>query len=281
MRMDANVSVRKSGAPYGTRCEIKNLNSLRSLVRAIEYEALRQVELLEDGGVVRQETRHWDENLGETSTLRVKEEAEDYRYFREPDLVDLAPSDEWQARVRAALPPMPAQRRTTLAAKLSDATEQQLDAVTLAVDLDLDSYVLFAHAKGVEMPLALNRATNELAASEVGIVNLSPENFAETLLMEQRGELSATQAKAVLGDILASGGEPKAVAAAKGFEQLSEDSLVETVTGLIEAHADEWGRYRDGDDKLAQFFIGQVMKATKGQANGRAVIEILQARRSS
>jgi aspartyl-tRNA(Asn)/glutamyl-tRNA(Gln) amidotransferase subunit B len=99
--------------------------------------------------------------------------------------------------------------------------------------------------------------------------------------MEQRGELSATQAKAVLGDILASGGEPKAVAAAKGFEQLSEDSLVETVTGLIEAHADEWGRYRDGDDKLAQFFIGQVMKATKGQANGRAVIEILQARRSS
>ncbi|MDE3044790.1 MAG: Asp-tRNA(Asn)/Glu-tRNA(Gln) amidotransferase subunit GatB [Acidobacteriota bacterium] len=280
MRMDANVSVRKSGAPFGTRCEIKNLNSLRSLVRAIEYEALRQVELLEDGGVVRQETRHWDENLGETSTLRVKEEAEDYRYFREPDLVDLAPSDEWQSRVRAALPPMPAERRTTLAAKLSDPTEQQLDAVTLAVDLDLDAYVLFAYAKGVEMPLALNRATNELAASEVGVVNLSPENFAETLLMEQRGELSATQAKTVLSDILANGGEPKAVAAAKGFEQLSEDSLVATVTGLIEAHADEWGRYRDGDDKLAQFFIGQVMKATKGQANGKAVIEILVQRRA-
>jgi aspartyl-tRNA(Asn)/glutamyl-tRNA(Gln) amidotransferase subunit B len=102
MRIDANVSVRQAAATFGTRCEIKNLNSLRSLQRAIDYEALRQVELIESGGTVRQETRHWDEILGETSTMRVKEDADDYRYFREPDLVDLAPDQSWQDHVRAA-----------------------------------------------------------------------------------------------------------------------------------------------------------------------------------
>ena len=103
MRFDANVSVRRPGAPLGTRCEIKNLNSLRSLQRAIDYEAARHVAILEDGGKIRQETRHWSEDLGETSTMRTKEEADDYRYFLEPDLVELSPSIEWQDRVRAAL----------------------------------------------------------------------------------------------------------------------------------------------------------------------------------
>src|SRR5580693_10632412 len=120
MRIDANVSVRRAGEPFGTRCEIKNLNSLRSLGRAIDYEADRQVQLLEGGGTVRQETRHWDENLGSTSTMRVKEEADDYRYFREPDLVDLVPDGAWQARVRDALPPMPAERRAVLKGRLTD-----------------------------------------------------------------------------------------------------------------------------------------------------------------
>jgi aspartyl-tRNA(Asn)/glutamyl-tRNA(Gln) amidotransferase subunit B len=107
LRVDANVSVHKPDTPFGTRCEIKNLNSLRSLTRAIEYEALRQIDVLEDGGSIRQETRHWDEDRGETSTLRVKEEAEDYRYFREPDLVDLAPDQAWKDRVLAGLPKLP------------------------------------------------------------------------------------------------------------------------------------------------------------------------------
>ena len=108
MRIDANVSVRHPDEPFGTRCEIKNLNSLRSLGRAIDFEALRQIELLNEGGVVRQETRHWDETLGATSTMRTKEEAEDYRYFREPDLVDLDPDAAWQERVRVGLGLMPA-----------------------------------------------------------------------------------------------------------------------------------------------------------------------------
>ncbi|NNN07604.1 MAG: Asp-tRNA(Asn)/Glu-tRNA(Gln) amidotransferase subunit GatB [Acidimicrobiaceae bacterium] len=279
MRFDANVSIRKSGAPFGTRCEIKNLNSLRSLQRAIEYEALRQVELIEEGGVVRQETRHWDENLGETSTLRVKEDADDYRYFRDPDLVDLAPDQAWQDRVRAALPPMPAERRGLVVALLGEPSEAQLDAVEVVIDLGLEKYVHAVVDAGSDAALAVARAANEIAADVDHVDNLSVEAFVTTLTMEQRGELSATQAKTVLAELLAHGGDPRAIAADKGFEQLSADSLGATVATLIASNPDEWTRYRDGDEKLAQFFIGQVMKLTKGQANGKAVIAELQARR--
>jgi aspartyl-tRNA(Asn)/glutamyl-tRNA(Gln) amidotransferase subunit B len=280
MRIDANVSVRQANAPYGTRCEIKNLNSLRSLQRAIDYEALRQVELLEEGGTVRQETRHWDEDRGETSTLRVKEDAEDYRYFRDPDLVDLAPSQQWQDAVRAALPAMPAERRAALIATITQPSDAQLDAIEVVIDLGLEHYVYSAVAAGADAATAISRVANEIAADLEHLANLSPAAFSATVLMEQSGALSATQAKTVLGELLEHGGDnPQAIAAAKGFEQLSADSLGATVASLIDAHPDEWGRYREGDDKLAQFFIGQVMKSTKGQANGKAVIAELQARR--
>jgi aspartyl-tRNA(Asn)/glutamyl-tRNA(Gln) amidotransferase subunit B len=279
MRIDANVSVRKPGDLLGTRCEIKNLNSLRSLHRAIDYEALRQVELIEGGGTVRQETRHWDENLGQTSTMRTKEEAEDYRYFREPDLVDLVPDIAWQDRIRSELGAMPAERRATLLARLSSPASAQLDALEVVVDLGFDDIVLAAIDAGVEPSLALARAANELAAGINDIANLTPDAFIATLAMEQSGELSATQAKTVLLRLLANGGDPRGIAKAKGFGQLSSDSLGETVAALITQHPDEWARYRDGDEKLAQFFIGQVMKLTKGQANGKALIAELQSRR--
>ncbi len=279
MRFDANVSVRQSGAAFGTRCEIKNLNSLRSLQRAIDYEALRQIQLIEAGGVVRQETRHWDENLGQTSTLRVKEDADDYRYFRDPDLVDLAPDQAWQDRVRAALGPMPAERRAGVVSLLTGASEAQLDAVEVVIDLGLEGYVHAVAAAGGDPALAVARVANELAGDVDNVGHLTSDAFVMTLAMEQRGELSATQAKTVLGELLAHGGDPRSIAAAKGFEQLSADTLGSTVATLIEANPDEWNRYREGDEKLAQFFIGQVMKSTKGQANGKAVIAELQARR--
>ena len=280
MRIDANVSVRKSGEPFGTRCEIKNLNSLRSLVRAIDFEALRQIELIEEGGVVRQETRHWDDSVGATSTMRTKEEAEDYRYFREPDLVDLEPDAAWQERIRSSLGPMPADRRATLLARLSEPTAAQLDALEVVIDLGFDPYVLAALDAGLDGALGLARAANELAADVEHISNLTRESFVATLSMEASGALSATQAKTVLLEILASGGDPAAIAKAKGFEQLSSDTLGATVATLIDENPDEWNRYREGDEKLAQFFIGQVMKLTKGQANGKAVIAELQSRRS-
>jgi aspartyl-tRNA(Asn)/glutamyl-tRNA(Gln) amidotransferase subunit B len=279
MRIDANVSVRKSGDPFGTRCEIKNLNSLRSLVRAIDFEALRQIELIEEGGVVRQETRHWDDSVGATSTMRTKEEAEDYRYFREPDLVDLDPDLAWQERVRSSLGPMPAERRRVLLDRLTDPTTAQLDALAVVIDLDLDVYVLAALDAGLDGALAIARAANEIAGDIEHRGNLTHDAFVTALRMETSGSLSATQAKTVLGELLAHGGDPASIAAAKGFEQLSSDSLGATVATLIDEHPDEWARYREGDEKLAQFFIGQVMKLTKGQANGKAVIAELQSRR--
>jgi aspartyl-tRNA(Asn)/glutamyl-tRNA(Gln) amidotransferase subunit B len=277
MRIDANVSVRRSGEPFGTRCEIKNLNSLRSLGHAIDVEAARQVELIEGGGTVRQETRHWDENLGTTSTLRVKEDADDYRYFREPDLVDLVPDQAWQDRVRAGLRPMPAERRALLAQRLRDPAPALLDALEVVIDLGLDEFVTAALDAGVESDLAIARAANEIAGDLEHLANLSVESYVATLLMERAGDLSATQAKTVLAEILARGGEPASIAQDKGFERLASGALSEVVAQLIDEHPDEWSRYRAGDEKLAQFFIGQVMKVTKGQANGKDVIAELQA----
>ncbi|MCU1362584.1 MAG: gatB [Acidimicrobiaceae bacterium] len=279
MRIDANVSVRHPDEPFGTRCEIKNLNSLRSLVRAIDYEALRQSELLDAGGTIRQETRHWDENLEATSTMRTKEEAEDYRYFREPDLVDLIPDAAWRERVALSLGAMPAQRRASLLARLGELPAAQRDALGVVIDLGFDHFVVAALDADVDGGLALARAANELASDVEHVENLSTEAYVVTLTMEQNGELSATQAKTVLLELLTNGGDPRAVALAKGFEQLSSDSLEATLDGLIAQYSDEWSRYRGGDEKLAQFFIGQVMKVTRGQANGKAVIAQLQSRR--
>jgi aspartyl-tRNA(Asn)/glutamyl-tRNA(Gln) amidotransferase subunit B len=279
MRIDANVSVRRSGEPFGTRCEIKNLNSLRSLVRAIDFEAARQVELLDGGGKVRQETRHWDENLGATSTMRVKEEADDYRYFREPDLVDLVPDQAWQDRIRTGLRPMPAERRATLRSRLSSPSPALLDALEVVIDLGLDDFVVAALDADLDADLAFARAANELAGDLEHVGNLSVESYVATLRMEQSGDLSSTQAKSVLTEILANGGEPVSIARDKGYERLDAGALGDVITRLIDEHPDEWSRYRDGDEKLAQFFIGQVMKLTKGQANGKEVIAELQARR--
>jgi aspartyl-tRNA(Asn)/glutamyl-tRNA(Gln) amidotransferase subunit B len=154
-----------------------------------------------------------------------------------------------------------------------------VDAIEVVVDLDLDGYVLAALDAGLVGVLALARAANELAADIEHLSNLTFDAFVATLSMESSGALSATQTKSVLAELLAHGGDPAAIATAKGFEQLSSDTLGATVAALIEENPDEWARYRDGDEKLAQFFIGQVMKLTKGQANGKAVIAELQSRR--
>ncbi len=279
MRIDANVSVHRVGEPFGTRCEMKNLNSLRSLQRAIDYEAERQYALVASGGVVRQETRHWDEDRGVTATMRSKEEADDYRYFQEPDLVDLAPEAAWVEAVRAGLGPMPAERRARLTALLTEPTDAQLDAVGTVVDLGIDGFVEAAVAAGVEVDRAIARAANELAGDPHERPGLTGEGFAETLRLEQAGDLSATQAKTVLSTLALAGGDPAAVARELGFERMAADELEGLLERLVAEHPDEWRRYDEGDDKLAQFFTGQVMRATRGQADGKVVLDLLRARR--
>jgi aspartyl-tRNA(Asn)/glutamyl-tRNA(Gln) amidotransferase subunit B len=282
MRVDANVSVRRGpDAPFGTRCEIKNLNSLRSVQRAVEYEALRQVHLIESGGTVTLETRHWDEDAGRTQTMRSKEEANDYRYFPEPDLVPLAPSAEQIASIAASLPPMPAERRATLLALVGTSpTDAQVDQVMSAVEQGLDRYVFAAVDAGASPALAISRVANELAGLGPAAELLPEADFAALVLLEHGGELSATQAKTVLADLVeAGGGDPRAAAATWGFEQLDSGALDAVLDEIIAAQPDEWARYAEGDDKLAGFFTGKVMAATKGQADGKAVNAGLRQRR--
>jgi aspartyl-tRNA(Asn)/glutamyl-tRNA(Gln) amidotransferase subunit B len=278
LRVDANVSVRRRGTEtLGTRCEVKNMNSLRSLARAVAHEAERQVAILEGGGTVSQETRHWDEGSGRTSTLRSKEEAYDYRYFPEPDLVPLQPDGAWQERVRAALPALPAERR----ARLVEATGASVGDAATVVTLDLDGLVLAAVAAGADPRVALNRAMNEVAANPSAAPSLRPEAFARLCVMEAAGELTATQAKAVLAALLHGdgGGDPAAIAQSMGFEALAADSLAAAVDGVITAHAGDWADYGAGNDKVAGKLVGLVMKATGGRADGKAVMQLLRARR--
>ncbi len=278
MRVDANVSIRPSGtSELGTRCEIKNLNSIRSLGRAIEFEIARQRELLEGGDKVAQQTRHWDEERGETVALRSKEEAFDYRYFPEPDLVPVAPDPSWQSEVAGSLGPMPAERRGRLAALLGPGTPTGSDADQIAtvVEHGLDSLVVSAAEAGVAPDLALRRTANEAAAHSERARELSSNAYVALLRLEQGGQLSATQSKEVLAEMLELGGEPSDIARRKGFEALGADSLSSVVAEVVAAHPDEFDRYKGGDDKLTGFFVGEVMKATKGKANGKQVTEEL------
>jgi aspartyl-tRNA(Asn)/glutamyl-tRNA(Gln) amidotransferase subunit B len=282
LRVDANVSVHRPGEPFGTRCEIKNLNSLRSLGRAIDYEAGRQVDLIESGEAVRQETRHWNEDDGRTHTLRSKEEAEDYRYFPEPDLVPLDPGDAWVQRVDEAMPALPAQRRATLAeAVASGGSSAGGDgAVAIAVERGLDGLAIEAIEAGGEPDRVLTHIEHNLAVD--GAADLAPERLAALVKMETGGELTATQAKTVLAEMVASGDDPAAIAKARGFEAMGDDALAGAVDAVIGGNPDEWARFVDGDDKtrgkLTGFFVGQVMKATKGQADGKAVTALLRER---
>jgi aspartyl-tRNA(Asn)/glutamyl-tRNA(Gln) amidotransferase subunit B len=279
MRVDANVSVRLPGAEFGTRCEIKNVNSVRSVGRAIEYEAQRQVGMLEAGESIRQETRHWDENDGRTHTLRSKEDADDYRYFQEPDLVVVDPDPEWIERVRAALPVLPAARR----ARLAEATGQAVDAEAILVvtDRGQDAYVLAVAEAGGDAGRALVHVKEAFA--EQGVHPVVPAaDLARLTEMEIAGALTATQAKQVLADIVdAGGGDAAAIAAAKGFEAMDTSELESMVDAAIAAQPDAWSKFCAGEGKAMGALVGAVMKASKGQADGKAVTALLEQRRTA
>ncbi len=287
LRVDANVSVRRSGtAELGTRCEVKNLNSLRSLGRAIEYEAERQASLIESGEKIRQETRHWDEGAGVTHALRSKEEAYDYRYFPEPDLVPLVPDDALRTAAAAGIGLLPAQRRRRLAEVLG-VEESEIfggpvaDQVQTVIDLDLDELVVGAANSGAEPRVALARAANEAAAKAELARRLDVAAFAELLKLETSGSLSATQSKAVLGALIDEGGDPTEIARRLGFESLGAGDLESLVDSVIAANPAEWERFLQGDDKVTGFLAGQVMRQSSGRANGKLVAAAFQQRRAS
>jgi aspartyl-tRNA(Asn)/glutamyl-tRNA(Gln) amidotransferase subunit B len=282
LRVDANVSVRRRGGELGTRCEIKNMNSLRSLGRAIEYEAARQIRVIDDGGTVRQETRHWDENAGRTGSMRSKEEAYDYRYFPEPDLVPVAPSDEWISSVAAALPRLPADRRASIAAASGMAADS--DGVVTVVRLGLDDLVEAVVVAGGSIDagaVAVRRAANEVAADTDAAARLDRPGFARLVAMEAGGELTAAQARDVLKVMMESGGDPAQIAADRGYEAMDSGDLERVIDDAIAAHPDEWSRYCGGEEKLTGLFIGAIKKATDGKADLKSASAVLRARQRS
>lgn len=276
MRVDANVSVRLPGGELGTRCEIKNLNSVRSLGRAVEYEARRQVALVESGERIRQETRHWDETDGRTHTLRSKEDADDYRYFLEPDLVPLAPDQGWIDAVRAALPALPAERRATVAGLTGVAADSE--AVMVLVDRGQDRYLLAVTDAGGDSARALIHI-KEAFADQGDQPLVAAGHLATLTQMELRGDLTSTQAKQVLAEMVLGAGDPVAIAAAKGFEAMDSSILEALVDQTIADLPDIWTKFCAGEGKAAGALVGAVMKASKGQADGKAVTALLHTRK--
>jgi len=277
MRCDANVSVHRIGTPFGTRCEIKNVNSIRALGRAIEYEARRQYDVIDSGGTIRQETRHWDDAEGRTHTLRTKEDADDYRYFLEPDLVPLVPSEEWISRVREHLPMLPAARRARLAT--ATGADVQGEAVSVIVERGQDDYVLSVGEIGGDVARALVYV-QQAFAEEPSTPRIPAKDIATLTVMERDSKVTSTQAKTVLADIVANGGgDPVAIAAAKGFEAIDTSEVEGFVDQAIAADPDAWAKFCNGEQKAMGALVGTVMKLSKGKADGKVVTAILNSRR--
>jgi aspartyl-tRNA(Asn)/glutamyl-tRNA(Gln) amidotransferase subunit B len=279
LRVDANVSVRRPGDGFGTRCEIKNMNSLRSLGRAIDYEAARQIKVIEAGDKIVQETRHWDENAGRTGSMRSKEEAYDYRYFPEPDLVPIAPAQEWIDQVARSMPRLPADRRAALAEMSGLAPDS--DGVVTVVRLGLDDLVEAAGTSKEAASVAVRRAANEVASDLDAAGRLDRPAFARLVTMEAGGELTSAQARTVLKTLMDSGGDPARIAADLGFEAMAAGDLEQVVDRVIAGHPDEWARYQGGEDKLTGLFIGEIKKATEGKADLKEASALLRSKRGA
>lgn len=282
-RCDANVSVRPRGTEtFGTRCEIKNLNSFRFLEKAIDFEARRQIEILEDGGSITQETRLYDANRDETRTMRSKEEAHDYRYFPDPDLLPLEISREWIEQVRAMLPELPEARRHRY---IQDFGLTVYDASVLTAAREIADYFentvkqLPAQAKLCanwimgEVSGRLNKENIEITQCPVG-----PKQLAELLMRVSDGTISGKSAKDVFDSMWQGehGGNADAIIAAKGLKQISDDGEIEKlIDQVLAAHPQQVADYHGGKEKAFNSLVGQVMKATKGKANPGQVNTIL------
>jgi len=278
MRCDCNVSVRRPGAELGTRCEIKNVNSVRFVMQAIEYEARRQVEVIEGGGTIEQETRLFDAARGTTRPMRSKEHAHDYRYFPDPDLLPLVLTAEQVDRLRAGLPELPDAKKARF---IRDYGLPAYDAgVLVAEQASADYYE--AVARGGDAKLAANWVMGDLfgllnkAGKGIDESPVAAASLAGLVALIRDGTISGRIAKEVFAEMFETGADAAAIVEAKGLRQVSDTGALEgAIDGVIAANADKVAEYRSGKDKLFGFFVGQVMKATQGKANPGLVNEIL------
>jgi aspartyl-tRNA(Asn)/glutamyl-tRNA(Gln) amidotransferase subunit B len=279
MRCDANVSLRRPGGAFGTKVEIKNLNSIRSVGRALSYEIERQTKTLDAGETLVQETRHFDETSGVTKTLRSKEEAFDYRYFPEPDLLPIVAGDAWVSALRASLPELPRARRERIAAAHGLTTEQAHAVAASVAGTKYFEETVAAGASGREaavwMAGELARALNT-AGIGIAEARVSPARLAELIRLVGSGTVNLNTAKRVFQQAFESGDDPGAIIEREGLAQISDESaLASAIANVVAAHPKEVGRYRAGEEKVFGFLVGQVMRETKSKANPALVNDLL------
>jgi aspartyl-tRNA(Asn)/glutamyl-tRNA(Gln) amidotransferase subunit B len=278
MRCDVNVSVRKPGDPLGTRCEVKNVNSIRFVMQAIEVEARRQIEIIEDGGKIHQETRLYDPNRGETRAMRSKEDAHDYRYFPDPDLLPLVLEQGFVDGIKATLPELPDTKKARF---IADYKLSPYDAGVLVAEQSVAGF-FEAVAKGRDAKLAANWVTGDL----FGVLNkrglgiedspISAAALGQMIDLIADSTISGKIAKDVFADMAETGKSPVAIVEEKGLRQVTDTGAIEgAIDAVLVAQAEKVAEYRSGKDKLFGFFVGQVMKATGGKANPGLLNDLL------
>lgn len=283
MRADVNVSVRKLGDPLGTRCEIKNVNSIKAIQMAIDYESTRQVEIIEAGGTIKQETRLWDNVKGETRSMRSKEEAHDYRYFPDPDLLPLVITQEYVDAIKATLPELPDQKKHRF---MSAFSLSAYDASVLIAERARADYYE-AVAKGHDPKLAANWVINEL----LGGLNkdgktldespVSAEQLGGLIALISDNTISGKIAKDVFAEMMATSKDAAAIVEEKGLKQITDTGAIEKIVDeVIAENPDNVAAYRGGKDKLFGFFVGQVMKKSAGKANPDLINDLLKKKLS-
>ena len=281
MRADVNVSVRKPGGPLGTRTETKNLNSVRFIMQAIDYEVQRQIEIIEDGGTIDQETRLFDTNTGTTRAMRGKEDAHDYRYFPDPDLLPLEFEQSYVDELKSELPELPDQIRERM---VNDYGLSSYDAAVLTEERETAEFYekaaegqdkkLVANWMSVELFGALNKAGKSLDESPV-----SPSQLGGLVAIISDGTISGRIAKDVFADMFETSKDAHVIIEEKGLKQVSDTGAIEALIDQVLAeNQDKVEEYRGGKDKLFGFFVGQTMKLSKGQANPAMVNEMLKAK---
>ncbi|PFD37193.1 Asp-tRNA(Asn)/Glu-tRNA(Gln) amidotransferase GatCAB subunit B [Bacillus cereus] len=280
LRCDANISLRPVGQEkFGTKAELKNLNSFTYVQKGLEHEQVRQEKELLSGGIIRQETRRYDEATKKTILMRVKEGSDDYRYFPEPDLVELYIDDEWKEEVRASIPELPDARKARYVAELG---LPAYDAHVLTLTKEMSDFFEATVADGADAKLTSNWLMGEVLAylnkqqKELKDVALTPAGLSKMVQLIEKGTISSKIAKKVFNELIEKGGDPEEIVKAKGLVQISDEgTLRKVVTEILDNNEQSIEDFKNGKDRAIGFLVGQIMKATKGQANPPLVNKIL------
>ncbi len=283
MRCEPNISIKPKGQiEFGTKTEIKNLNSFRAVYMGVDYELKRQEKVLREGGKVIQETRRWDDARGVTSSMRTKEVEQEYRYFPEPDLVPMRFSEEWIAERRAEIPELPMAKIRRF---MSDYSISQADAEVLTDSIELADFYDDCAKASDDPKIVANWLTGEFLrlvnanGTAIADINITSKMLSELLCLIDKGTINRNTAKSVFEEMFATGKCASEIVKAKGLEQVSDTGEIEAaVDRVIAAHPKELDRYKGGEDKLIGFFVGQVMREMKGKANPTVVNELLKGK---